>query len=136
MGKILAKSNKITIISIVSLILGFFISIAEPDLHILAGQVAYVTSGAISKASIVIVVSIGIAALLALGLLRIVYNKPLHKMLTILYLGIFGLALFTSSGFLAISFDASGATTGAMTVPFILALALGVSSLKKVGTSS
>ena len=136
MGKTLAKSNKISVISIASLVLGFFISVAEPDLHILAGQVAYVTSGAVSKTSILIVVSLGIALLLTIGLLRIVYNRPLHKTLAILYMIIFGLALFTSSGFLAISFDASGATTGAMTVPFILAMAMGVSSLKKVGTSS
>jgi len=57
-------------------------------------------------------------------------------MLTILYLIIFGLAIFTSPEFLAISFDSSGATTGALTVPFMLALALGVSSLKKDSTAS
>ena len=136
MGTSLAKSNKIWIVGIAGLILGFFISIAEPDLHILAGQVADVTSGAVSKLSIVVVVSIGIAVMLAIGLFRIVFNKPLHKLLTITYLVIFGLAIFASSEFLAISFDASGATTGAMTVPFMLALALGVSSLKKDGKAS
>ena len=136
MGGYLTKTNKVWFVGIAGLILGFFISVAEPDLHILAAQVAFVTSGAISKTSIVVVVSIGIAALLALGLFRIVYNKPLHKLLTVLYLVIFGLALFTSPEFLAVSFDASGATTGAMTVPFILALALGVSSLKKGGKAS
>lgn len=136
MGTSLTKSNKVWIVGIVGLILGFFISIAEPDLHILAGQVASVTSGAISKLSIVVVVSVGIAVMLVIGLFRIVFNKPLHKLLTILYLIILGLACFTSSEFLAISFDASGATTGAMTVPFILALALGVSSLKKGGKAS
>ncbi len=136
MGTSLTKSNKVWIVGIAGLILGFFISIAEPDLHILAGQVASVTLGAVSKLSIVVVVSIGIAIMLAIGLFRIVFNRPLHKLLTIIYLVILGLAIFTSSGFLAISFDASGATTGAMTVPFMLALALGVSSLKKDGKSS
>ena len=136
MGTSLAKSNKVWIVGIAGLILGFFISIAEPDLHVLAGQVASVTSGAISKLSIVLVVSIGIAIMLAIGLFRIVFNKPLHKLLTIIYLIIFGLAIFTSSEFIAISFDASGATTGAMTVPFMLAIALGVSSLKKDGRAS
>lgn len=135
-GTSLAKSNKVWVVGIVSLILGFFISIAEPDLHILAGQVASVTSGAISKLSIVIIVSVGIAVMLTIGLFRIIFNKPLHKLLTVVYLIIFGLTLFTSSEFLAISFDASGATTGALTVPFILALALGVSSLKKDGKAS
>lgn len=136
MGKSLAQSNKVWIVAVASLILGFFISIAEPDLHILAGQVAFVTSGVITKASIVVIVSIGIAVLLSLGLLRIVFNVPLYKILIALYLLIFGLSLFTSPEFLAISFDASGATTGALTVPFILALALGVSSLKKDGKAS
>jgi len=136
MGKVITKSNKIWIIAFSGVILGFFISIAEPDLHILAGQVSAVTSGAISKSTIVIVVSIGIAVMLSLGLLRIVYNIALYKILTLLYLVIFGLSCFTSSEFLAVSFDASGATTGAMTVPFILALALGVSSLKKDGKES
>lgn len=136
MGKTIAKSNKIWIVLIAGLLLGFFISIAEPDLHILAGQVDFVTSGLISKLSIVIVVSIGIGALIATGLARIVYNFPLYKLLTILYLIIFGLAIFTSPEFLAISFDASGATTGALTVPFILALALGVSMMKKDSKAS
>ena len=136
MGAAIAKSNKIWIVLVSGLLLGFFISIAEPDLHILAGQVDLVTSGLISKTSIVIVVSIGIGLLIAAGLVRIVYNLPLYKLLTILYLIIFVLAIFTSPEFLAISFDASGATTGALTVPFILALALGISALKKDSKAS
>jgi len=136
MGGTLAKSNKLWIVVVAGLALGFFISIAEPDLHILAGQVDLVTSGVISKLSIVVVVSIGIAAMLTTGLVRIIYNVPLYKLLTVLYLIIFGLGIFTSPEFLAISFDSSGATTGALTVPFMLALALGVSSLKKDGKAS
>lgn len=136
MGAAIAKSNKIWIVAIAGLLLGFVISIAEPDLHILAGQVDLVTSGLISKASLVVVVSIGIGALIAIGLARILYNFPLYKLLSIVYLIIFALAIFTSPEFLAISFDASGATTGALTVPFILALALGVSALKKDSKAS
>ncbi|GFR34789.1 membrane protein [Thermobrachium celere] len=131
MGSTIVKTNKLWVVVIAGLILGFFISIAEPDLHILASQVDFVTSGLISRESIVVVVSIGIGTMLSLGFVRIVHNIPLHKVLTVLYLVIFILALFTSREFLAISFDASGATTGAMTVPFILALAAGVSALKK-----
>ncbi|WP_102347520.1 DUF1538 domain-containing protein [Bacillus sp. Marseille-P3661] len=136
MGSAIAKSNKILVVIIAGLLLGFFISIAEPDLHILAGQVEFVTSGLISKTNLVVVVSIGIGVLISAGLVRSVYNYPLYKLLTILYLIIFVLALFTSPEFLAISFDASGATTGALTVPFILALALGVSVLKKDSKAS
>ncbi len=136
MGSTMVKTNKIWIVAIAGIVLGFIISIAEPDLHILAGQIDYVTSGLISKFSIVIIVSVGIAIMLSIGLIRIVLNYPLYKLLTILYGVILLLAFFTSREFLAISFDASGATTGALTVPFILALAMGVSKLKKDSESS
>ncbi|RCW62740.1 DUF1538 domain-containing protein [Saliterribacillus persicus] len=136
MGKAIAKSNKIWIVMLSGLFLGFVISIAEPDLHILAGQVEMVTGGSIPKFTIVVVVSVGIAALLSVGLVRIVHNFPLYKLLTILYGIILVIAIFTSPEFLAISFDASGATTGALTVPFILALSLGISMLKKDSKAS
>lgn len=131
LGKAVAKTNKLWVVIAGGLILGFFVSIAEPDLHILADQVAAVTSGAISKTSIVVAVSIGIAVMMTIGLLRIVFSVPLYKVLSACYLVVFALALFSSQEFLAISFDASGATTGAMTVPFILALAIGVSAMEK-----
>lgn len=136
MGSAMVKSKKIWIIAIAGLLLGFFVSVAEPDLHILAGQVEFVTSGIISKSIILIVVSLGIAIMLSLGLIRIVYNIPLYKILLAIYAVILVLSFFVSPEFLAISFDASGATTGALTVPFILALAMGVSTLKKDSKAS
>ena len=89
------------------------------------------TAGAVGKWSIIVVVSLGIAALLALGLIRIVRNIVLHKLLIGLYAVVLILALSASDEFLAIAFDASGATTGAMTVPFIMSIALGVTLLRK-----
>ena len=136
MGGVIIKKNKLWIVAIAGILLGFFISIAEPDLHILANQVAAVTNDIIGKWSLVVVVSIGIALLVAIGLVRILFNFPLYKLLTILYGVIFILSLFTSPEFLAISFDSSGATTGAMTVPFILALAIGIALKKKDSKSS
>lgn len=130
-GKSLAKSNSFWIVAIASLIFGFIISVAEPDLHILAGQVEAVSSGVITKFSIVAVVSVGVGVMIAAGLLRILFSIPLQKFLTITYFLILGFGIFTSPEFLAIAFDASGATTGALTVPFMLALSLGVSSMKK-----
>lgn len=135
-GKYLAQSNKIVIVGISGLVLGFFISIAEPDLHILANQVGLVTGGVISKNAILIVVSLGIAVILALGLFRILYNYSLKKFFLITYALIFTLFIFSSNEFIAIAFDASGATTGAMAVPFVLAIALGVSSLSKESKSA
>lgn len=131
-GSSLAKSNKLWIVLIGGLILGFFISIAEPGLMVLANQVDLVTSGQIPGISILVIVSIGLAILLALGFLRVFYNVPLYKILIILYLIIFGLSIFTSREFLAISFDASGSTTGILAVPFILSLSVSISKLKKI----
>lgn len=136
MGLSLPKTNKIWIVAVGGLLLGFFICIAEPDLNILAGQVEMVTSGLISKTVILLVVSIGMGVMLSLGLMRIVYNIPLYKVLTVTYFIILVLSFFSSSEFLAIAFDSSGATTGALAVPFMLALALGISSVKKDSRAS
>lgn len=130
MGSVLAKNKKLWKLLIFGFVLGFLITIAEPDLQILARQINDVTSGMISKSSILVVVSVGVGAMLVMGLLRVVYNIPLNKLLTIIYGIIFLLAIFTTPEFLAIAFDASGATTGAMAVPFILAIGLGVSFAK------
>ncbi len=136
MGTFIVKTNKIWFLIAAGLVLGFFISIAEPALHILGSQVELVSSARVSSGSIVVAASVGIAAFLALGLLRIVYDVSLPKILTVFYGIVLVFSLFSSNEFLAVSFDASGATTGAMTVPFILALSTGISALKKNGKSS
>lgn len=135
-GSVITKTNKILVVISVGFVLGFFISAAEPDLHILARQVDMVTSGQVSKMGIVVAVSIGLGIMIALGFARIVYNVSLRTVFTVMYGIVFILALFSSPAFLAISFDACGATTGALTVPFILALAMGVSMLKKDSKAS
>ncbi len=136
MGSSIVKSNKISIVIIAGFILGFVINIAEPDLHILAGQVDEVTSGMIAKMLLVVVVSVGIGVLVSFGLNRIVFNIPLHKSFTVIYIIIFILAIFSTPEFIAIAFDASGATTGALTVPFLLAIATGVAKLNKKSKAS
>jgi hypothetical protein len=136
LGKSIVKPNKIWLLALAGVVLGLFISIAEPDLHILAQQVDYVSAGLLGRWSIVIVVSLGVGVLIAIGLIRIVLNIPLYKMLIVIYLIIGALAVFSTPEFLAIAFDASGATTGALTVPFILALAVGITAMKKDSKAS
>lgn len=131
LGKTLAKSNKYWIVIMGGLLLGFFVSVAEPDLHIIAQQADSVTSGQIPKFGLIIAVSIGISLAIALGLIRVIRSIPLYKILAVMYFIIFVLALFIPPAFLSVSFDSSGATTGAVTVPFILALSLGITSMKK-----
>ncbi len=131
MGKTLAKSNRYLIILSGGLLLGFVISVAEPDLHILAQQADIATAGIMPKLVLVFAVSLGISIAIALGFFRIIRNIPLNKILFVIYLIIFTLALFASPVFVAIAFDASAATTGAVSVPFMLSLALGIASMKK-----
>lgn len=135
-GTTLAKTNKLWIVLIAGAVLGFFISLAEPGLLVLANQVDFVTSGEISSLSLLLVVSFGLAVMLAFGFLRIFYNIPLYKILIVLYGIIFLLAIFVSEGFLAISFDSSGSTTGILAVPFILALSVGISKMKRDSKAS
>ncbi|MGI6173480.1 MAG: DUF1538 domain-containing protein [Christensenellales bacterium] len=130
-GNTLAHSNSYAILITVSLILGFFISYAEPDIHILAKQVDAVTAGRFDNIYMVVVVSVGLGIMMTLGMLRILWGVRLKYVFTAAYGLIFILSLFSNSDFLAIAFDSSGATTGAITVPFMLSLAAGVSSIKK-----
>ena len=136
MGTSFLKSNKLWYVILVGILLGFFVNIAEPDLHVLAGQVEQVTSGYIPMSVCLVVVSVGTGLMLALGILRIVKNIKLNIVLIILYGVIALLAIFSSSDMLAIGFDSSGATTGALTVPLVLAMSIGVAAMKRDSLSS
>ena len=129
-GNTLVHSRSFAVVITICLVLGFFISYAEPDLHILAGQVESVTAGQFGRILMVVVVSIGLAVMMTLGMLRILKGVRLKHVFAAAYGLILLLSLFSSSDFIAIAFDASGATTGAVTVPFMLALAAGISAMK------
>jgi len=136
MGSVFVKSNKLLFIIITVFILGFFINFAEPDVNVLAKQVADITNNLISTFTIRTLVAVGAGMLLSIGAIRIVKNYSLRKMLIVTYALAFIMTLFVSSDFMAIAFDASGAATGAITVPLVLALALGMASMKKDSKSA
>ncbi len=135
-GLALAKTNNIWMVMLAGLVLGFFISIAEPGLMVLANQVNLVTAGNVPSWTLLIAVSIGLAVMLSIGFFRIFYNIPLFKLLGILYTIILFMSIVTSREFLAISFDASGSTTGILAVPLILSLSVGISNIKKDSKAS
>ncbi|XJS11207.1 DUF1538 domain-containing protein [Aerococcaceae bacterium WGS1372] len=108
--------------------LGFISSIAEPDLTILAIQVQTMTLGAIAQQIFIMAVSVGVGLMLAFGVIRILNDLNLRHSFSIIYLIIGVLCLFSTSEFIAIAFDASGSTTGSITVPFILAFGVGAAS--------
>lgn len=130
MGEHVAKTRKIGKVVGLGFILGFLITVAEPDLLILANQVSEAMGGTIAPNFIVGVVSVGVGVMIAIGFLRILFDIKFSYTFTFVYLLIFIIFSFVSEEFQAIAFDASGATTGAMTTPFILAMGLGVSKLK------
>lgn len=130
-GKGIAWSNKIIVLVAVGFLLGFIISAAEPSLAVLGNQISVVTDGVIDSVQLILIVSSGIAVMVVIGLLRIVYSWSFITIILCAYSVVLVLSFFTSTEFLSVAFDASGATTGSITVPFLLALSVGISSLKK-----
>ncbi len=127
MGSGLARTNNFPLVLGVGALLGFLITVAEPDLHILGTQIQTATQNAITSFSIVGVVSIGVGLMLAVGLARTIRRWPLHIVFVVFYGIIFVIGIFVPSAYFAMSFDSSGATTGALAVPFILAVGQGLS---------
>lgn len=109
--------------------IGFFITVAEPDVQVLATQVAGVNP-AVTKLPFVMMIAFGVGFFIVMGLLRSVFNISYRWLLIIFYGIVFVCAWITDPAFVAIGFDAGGATTGPMTVPFIIALGVGVASSK------
>lgn len=131
MANAVARSGRLAAVLSVTFVLGFFLTMAEPDLLIYAEQVNTLTSGVITNMLLLVVVSLGVAVFLTVGMMRILRNWRLRWVLLVAYGLVLILALVAPSQYLAISFDASGATTGPLTVPVVLALATGVSSMKR-----
>lgn len=129
-GESIVRKGKTTVFIISGFVLGFLITVAEPDVAIYAGQVGDMTAGVMKKGELIIGISLGIGVMLAIGLVRIFYDISLKILIPVFYGIVFLTALLAPEEMLGIPFDASGATTGSMTVPFMLALGIGVSSMK------
>ena len=124
-GVELTKHSKLLLIIPVTLVIGFIISIAEPDLQVLGRQ-----TPSIPAYVLIITVSIGVAIFLVIGMLRPMIKIPLSFLLVIFYIIAFALAYFTPGTYIPVGFDSGGVTTGPVTVPFILALGVGVASIR------
>ncbi len=124
-GSHLTKTKNLKLILIVSLLLGIAITVAEPDLQVLAANVPN-----IDTLVLILTVAIGVGLFLMVSMLRILFKIPLRWLLMVLYVAIFILAFFTDPDYLSVAFDSGGVTTGPMTVPFILALGVGVASIR------
>lgn len=124
-GTALTKTRNLPLILGVSFLLGFAITVAEPDLQVLAETVPHIKSSVL-----LITVGIGVGLFMAVCMLRMLTGANLRWLLIGCYALIFLLAAFTDKNYLSIAFDSGGVTTGPMTVPFILALGVGVSNIR------
>lgn len=121
-GKTLSKRKTLTMLLIIALLMGFLVTIAEPDLTILASRIS--PSG--PDWLLILAAACGVAIFLLISILRVIYNKPLKYWLVIGYGLVFTLGLLSDKSFFSIVFDAGGVTTGVITVPFILAISMSV----------
>ena len=128
-GAGLSKQRKLGLLLGVCFVLGMLITIAEPDLQVLANQVSAVMNGTV----LIYAVGFGVGAFLVVAVMKIVFKKSLSQMLMLFYMLLFALALLLVVGgndsLLPLSFDSGGVTTGPITVPFIMALGVGISSV-------
>ena len=124
-GTKLTNTRKISVVIVLCFILGFIITISEPDLQVLAEQVP-----SIPNYTLIIAVATGVGIFLVAAVLRMLFGIPLAHMLLILYPIIFILASIVPQEFLTVAFDSGGVTTGPMTVPFIMALGIGFSAVR------
>lgn len=129
LGAALTRTRKLPLILGAGFVVGLLITIAEPDLLILGRQAETVT-GTIPASAMVVAVAFGIAAFLALALARTVLQIPFRLVVILGYLIVFALASRVAPVFVAIAFDSGGATTGPMTVPFIISLGVGVAAVR------
>ena len=130
-GSSLSKSGKFKTLLLIGFIMGVFITIAEPDLSVLASQVKDV----INSTLLTVTIGVGVGIFLVLSIVKIVFRVSLAQMLTFFYLLLFALVCLgltispeTFVKFMPLAFDSGGVTTGPITVPFIMALGVGVSA--------
>ena len=128
-GAGLSRQKKLTLLLSVCFVLGMLITIAEPDLQVLANQVSSVMNGTV----LIYTVGVGVGAFLMVAILRIVFKRSLGSILMLFYMLLFALALILleqgKAPLLPMAFDSGGVTTGPITVPFIMALCVGISGV-------
>lgn len=128
-GAELTSKRNLPLLLIAAFFIGFMITIAEPDVQVLADQVKMINQS-VSKWLLIFMIAGGVGIFVMLGILRTLLAIPLKLILIVSYFIVLLLAFLSPSEFQGIAFDAGGATTGPMTVPFIMALGVGVSAVR------
>ncbi len=124
-GVTLSHTRSAFLLGLVGFLMGVIITVSEPDLQVLANQVP-----AVPNLVLILTVAVGVGVFLALAVLRIRYRVPLTVLLMASYLLLILVSFFVPKDFLAVAFDSGGVTTGPMTVPFIMAMGVGLASVR------
>ena len=124
-GSSIASTGKIWIIAFISFLIGIMVTVSEPDLAILAGQVAD-----IENMLLILTVSVGVGVFLMIAVLRIFFKIPLIPILFVFYVATFVISFFLPEDFRPLAFDSGGVTTGPMTVPFIMSIGTGIVAIR------
>ncbi len=125
-GSSVMRTKKMWIIIFVCFIVGVLITVSEPDLQVLAGQL----SNTMEPWALIIAVGVGVGVFLVIAFLRIVLKISLSYLLIFCYIAVFVLSIFVPQTFIPLAFDSGGVTTGPMSVPFIIAIGVGVASMR------
>ena len=126
-GSALTRKRSLPLILAASFAIGFAITIAEPDVQVLATQVSGIMPS-LDKGMLLMMIAVGVGLFLLIGTGRIVIQIPLRNLLVVFYVLLFIACAFVDPGFVGVAFDAGGATTGPITVPFIMAMGMGVAA--------
>ena len=124
-GVQISKMQKLLTVLLTGFLMGVIITVSEPDLQVLAGQVPSVPNEVL-----ILTVALGVGFFLALAIVRIRYKISLSMLLIVCYLVLILVSMFVPKEFLAVAFDSGGVTTGPMTVPFIMAMGVGLASMR------
>jgi len=128
-GAELPQRGSLLLIMAMAFSFGFAATVAEPDVLVLSRQVDAISQGAISGNYVSYVMAIGVGFFVALAMMRVVLGFSMVYLLTACYSIVIILSFFTPKHFVPLAYDAGSVTTGALTAPLVIALALGLSSV-------
>lgn len=134
-GAALTAKRSLPLLLSVAFIIGVMVTIAEPDVQVLANQIRGVNPS-VNKWVLILMIAVGVGLFVMMGLLRTVLSFSLKWVLIVSYAIVFAFAFLCPDTFQGVAFDAGGATTGPLTVPFIMALGVGVATVKSTGKNS
>ncbi|MCC7010469.1 MAG: DUF1538 domain-containing protein [Acidobacteria bacterium] len=128
-GAELPRKQSLWLILGVAFALGFATTVAEPDVLVLAGQVERASEGSLRSHVLIVIIAVGVGLFTAIGLLRVVRGFSMAALLATVYIVMIALSLVTPDNFVPLAYDAGSVTTGVLTAPVVLALALGLASV-------